>query len=241
MRRPTNRALLLAALATQAALTALAVPVFAAEPPSLAGTGNAGYVRDSSQRVVQSSAGDCWHTGTWTPADATIVGCDGVMAKAAAVPAPTPPAEPPPPPPPAPPPPPVAKPEPPLVVPPAPQPVSEKVTFDTDTFFDFDKAVLKQEGKNKLTELASRLSGMTVEVVVAVGHTDSIGSDSYNQKLSERRAQAVKNFLLTQNLPADRIYTQGKGEKQPVASNKTKEGRAKNRRVEVEVVGVRKR
>jgi OOP family OmpA-OmpF porin len=127
------------------------------------------------------------------------------------------------------------------VVPPAPQPVSEKVTFDTDTFFDFDKAVLKQEGKNKLTELASRLSGMTVEVVVAVGHTDSIGSDSYNQKLSERRAQAVKNFLLTQNLPADRIYTQGKGEKQPVASNKTKEGRAKNRRVEVEVVGVRKR
>lgn len=233
MLRPSNRALLLAALATQAAL---AVPAFAVEPPNLAGTGNSGYVRDSSQRVVQSSAGDCWHTGTWTPADATIVGCDGVMAKAAAVPAPTPPAEPPPPPPP-----PVTKPEPPLVVPPAPQPVSEKVTFDTDTFFDFDKAVLKQEGKNKLTELTTRISGMTVEVIVAVGHTDAIGTDAYNQKLSERRAKAVKDFLLTQNLPADRIYTQGKGEKQPEASNKTKEGRAKNRRVEVEVVGVRKR
>lgn len=233
MRRPSNRALLLAALASQAAW---AVPAFAAEPPSLADTGNAGYLRDSSQRAVLSSAGDCWHTGTWTPADATIVGCDGVMAKAAAVPAPTPPAEPPPPPPP-----PVAKPEPPLVVPPAPQPVSEKVTFDTDTFFDFDKSILKPEGKSKLTELASRLAGMTVEVVVAVGHTDAIGTDAYNQKLSERRAQAVKDFLLTQNLPADRIYTEGKGEKQPEASNKTKEGRAKNRRVEVEVVGVRKR
>ena len=232
MRRPPNRALLLAALATQAAL---AVPALAVEPPSLADTSNAGYVRDSSQRAVLSSAGDCWHTGTWTPADATIVGCDGVMAKAAAVPAPTPPAEPPPPPAP------TMQPEPPLVVPPPPQAVSEKVTFDTDTFFDFDKAVLKQEGKNKLTELASRISGMTVEVVVAVGHTDAIGSDAYNQKLSERRAMAVKDFLLTQNLPADRIYTEGKGEKQPEASNKTKEGRAKNRRVEVEVVGVRKR
>lgn len=237
MRRPSNRALLLAALAAQAAMV---VPAMAAEPPSLDGTGNTGYLRDSSQRVVQSSAGDCWHTGSWTPADATIIGCDGVMAKAAAVPAPTPPVEPPPPPPP-PPPPAVAKPEPPLVVPPAPQPVSEKVTFDTDTFFDFDKAVLKQEGKNKLTELISRISGMTVEVIVAVGHTDSIGAESYNQKLSERRAQAVKDFLLTQNLPAERIYTQGKGEKQPEASNKTKEGRSKNRRVEVEVVGVRKR
>lgn len=223
MRRPTNLALLLAVLAP---------PVFAADPPTLAGTGNMGYLRDSSDHVVQSSAGDCWHTGTWTPADATIVGCDGVMAKAAPIPAPAPPPEPPPPPP---------KPEAPLVVPPAPQPVSEKVTFDTDTFFDFDKAVLKQEGKNKLTELVARLSGMTIEVIVAAGHTDSVGTKSYNQKLSERRAKAVKDFLLTQNLPADRIYTQGKGETLPVASNKTKEGRAKNRRVEVEVVGLRKR
>lgn len=227
MRRPTNFVLLLASLTA---------PVFAADPPSLAGSNNSGYLRDSSQRVVQSSAGDCWHTGTWTPADATIIGCDGVLAKAAPIPAPSPPAAAP-----AVAPPPATKPEPPLVVPPPPQPVSEKVTFDTDTFFDFDKALLKQEGKNKLTELISRLSGMTVEVIVAVGHTDSVGSDAYNQKLSERRAQAVKDFLLTQNLPAERIYMQGKGEKQPVASNKTKDGRAKNRRVEVEVVGVRKR
>lgn len=224
MRRSTNLALLLATLT---------VPVFAADPPSLAGSDNAAYLRDSSQRVVQSSAGDCWHTGTWTPADATVIGCDGVLAKALPVPAPTPPDQPAPPP--------AAKPEPPLVVPPPPEPVSEKVTFDTDTFFDFDKALLKQDGKNKLTELVSRLSGITIEVIVAVGHTDSVGADAYNQKLSERRAQAVKDFLLTQNLPADRIYMQGKGEKQPVASNKTKDGRAKNRRVEVEVVGVRKR
>ena len=226
MRRSTNLALLLATLTA---------PAFAADPPSLAGSDNAGYLRDSSQHVVQSSAGDCWHTGTWTPADATVIGCDGVLAKAVPVPAPAPPAQPAPPP--------AAKPEPPLVVPPPPPspPVSEKVTFDTDTFFDFDKAVLKQEGKNKLTELVSRLSGMTVEVIVAVGHTDSVGSDAYNQKLSERRAQAVKEFLQTHNLPADRIYMEGKGEKQPVASNKNKDSRAKNRRVEVEVVGVRKR
>jgi OOP family OmpA-OmpF porin len=227
MRRPINLALLLATLTA---------PVFAAAPPSLAGSDNAGYLRDSSQHVVQSSAGDCWHTGTWTPADATVIGCDGVLAKAVPVPAPAPPAETTPPPPP-----PAVKPEPPLVVPPPPQPGSEKVTFDTDTFFDFDKAVLKQEGKNKLTELVSRLSGMTVEVIVAEGHTDSVGTDTYNQKLSERRAQAVKDFLLTQNLPAERIYIRGKGEKQPVGSNKTRHGRAKNRRVEVEVVGVRKR
>ena len=117
------------------------------------------------------------------------------------------------------------------------------MTFDTDTIFDFDKATLKPEGKGKrkLTELASRLNSMNIEVVLAVGHTDPIGSSRYNQKLSMRRAQSVKEFLQTQSIEPARIYTDGKGELEPLANNKTLDGRAQNRRVEVEVVGVRQR
>ncbi len=120
-------------------------------------------------------------------------------------------------------------------------PSSEKVTFEADTFFDFDKSVLKPAGKSKLSDLASKLQGIDIEVVVATGHTDSVGSDSYNMKLSLRRANAVKAFLVSKGIPEDRIFTAGKGETTPVASNKTREGRAQNRRVEVEVVGLRKK
>jgi len=76
-------------------------------------------------------------------------------------------------------------------------------------------------------------------VIIAVGHTDSVGTDAYNQKLSVRRAEAVKNYLTGKGIEKNRVYTEGKGEKQPVADNKTSEGRAKNRRVEIEVVGTR--
>ncbi len=81
---------------------------------------------------------------------------------------------------------------------------------------------------------------MNLEVIIAVGHTDSIGTDAYNQKLSIRRAESVKAYLQGKGIEANRIYTEGKGEKQPVADNKTAEGRAKNRRVEIEVVGTRR-
>jgi OOP family OmpA-OmpF porin len=166
----------------------------------------------------------CWRDGNWTPATA-LADCDGAL-KPPAPPAPAPaPVAPPPPPAPA-----------PAVVP---VPTSEKVTFAADAFFDFDKAVLKPEGKAKLDDLVSKMSGINLEVIIAVGHTDSVGSDAYNQKLSVRRSEAVKSYLVTKGVEKNRVYTEGKGEKQPVADNKTADGRAKNRRVEIEVVGTR--
>lgn len=125
------------------------------------------------------------------------------------------------------------------VVQPAPQPVSEKVSFAAEALFDFDRAVVKPEGKAGLDELMSKLQGMDTEVMIAVGHTDSVGSDAYNQTLSLRRADAVKAYLVSKGLDQARLYTEGKGETQPVADNATAEGRAKNRRVVIEVVGTR--
>jgi OOP family OmpA-OmpF porin len=172
----------------------------------------------------------CWRDGVWTPATG-LQGCDGV-------PVPTPPAPPPPPPAPAPAPAPVA-PAPPPAAAVVPAPTSEKVTFAADAFFDFDKSVLKPEGRAKLDDLTSKMSGLNLEVIIAVGHTDSVGTDSYNQRLSIRRSEAVKSYLVSKGVEKNRVYTEGKGEKQPVADNKTSEGRAKNRRVEIEVVGTR--
>lgn len=113
------------------------------------------------------------------------------------------------------------------------------MSFAADTFFDFDKTVVKPEGKSKLDGLIGQIKGIALEVVIAVGHTDSVGTDKYNNKLSQRRADAVKAYLVSKGIEPNRIYTEGKGEKQPVADNKTSEGRAKNRRVEIEVVGTR--
>ena len=224
-----------------AVLTGTALPAIGAEPPTAA----PGYLQDSNGRVVMSSAGACWHTGYWTPAQAVVVGCDGVLAKAVPIPPPAPRVEAPPAAQPAPPP---AVEAPPLVLPPtepapaaAKRPPTEKITLDTDTYFDFDKATLKPEGQRKLDEIATRLKQMELEVVVATGHTDSIGTENYNEILSRRRAAAVKNFLESRSLPADRIHIDAKGEKEPVASNASRDGRAKNRRVEVEVVGKKPR
>ena len=113
------------------------------------------------------------------------------------------------------------------------------MTYAADAFFDFNKAVVKAEGKAKLDDLVGKIKGVNLEVIIAVGHTDSVGTDAYNQKLSVARAEAVKAYLVSKGVEKNRVYTEGKGEKQPVADNKTAEGRAKNRRVEIEVVGTR--
>ena len=191
------------------------------------------YVQDARGVIARNPFGLCWRTGYWTPADA-VPGCDAPLCvepeklengKCVA-----------PPPPPAP----VAEPTPAPVVA-APVPTSEKVSYSADAFFDFDKAILKPAGKASLDELSAKLGDMNLEVIIAVGHTDSIGTDAYNQKLSIRRAEAVKAYLQGKGVDSNRIYTEGKGEGQPVADNKSSEGRAKNRRVEIEVVGTRSR
>jgi len=100
--------------------------------------------------------------------------------------------------------------------------------------------VIKPEGKSKLDDISNKVRGINLEVVIGIGHADSVGSDAYNQRLSVRRAEAVKAYLVSKGIEANRVYTEGKGEKQPVADNKTRDGRAKNRRTEIEVIGTRK-
>ena len=161
----------------------------------------------------------CWRDANWTPATAAV-GCDGAIVAPVAVP--------------------VAASAPaaaaPVVVP---VPAATKVTYAADAFFDFDKSVLKPAGKAKLDDLIAKVKGINLEVIIAVGHTDSIGTYKYNQALSIKRSEAVKAYLVSKGIEKNRVYTEGKGEKQPVADNKTKEGRSKNRRVEIEVVGTR--
>jgi OOP family OmpA-OmpF porin len=122
----------------------------------------------------------------------------------------------------------------------APAKAAAKVTLNADALFDFDKSALKPAAITSLNSLAGKVKSLTLEVIVAVGHTDSVGTDAYNQKLSIRRAEAVKKHLVSQGIEAKRIYVEGKGESQPVADNKTAEGRSKNRRVQIEAIGTRK-
>jgi OOP family OmpA-OmpF porin len=165
----------------------------------------------ASGQVWKNSSGQCWRNANWTPASAAP-GCDGAIAAPAA---------------------PAAKLE-------APKPTVVKVNYAADTLFDFDKSVIKPAGKQALDSLAGKISNMLFEVAIVIGHTDSVGTEEYNLKLGTRRAAAVKAYLISKGVPATRIYTDSKGEKQPVASNATAEGRAKNRRVEIEVVGTTK-
>ncbi len=182
--------------------------------------------RSANGETWKNSTGLCYRDSNWTPATAAP-DCDGAIKPA---PAPAPVAQ-------------APAPAPKAAPAPAPAPAApaaaSKITYAADTFFDFDKAVLKKEGKAKLDDLVSKIKTINLEVIIAVGHTDSVGSDAYNQKLSVRRSEAVKAYLVSKGIEKNRVYTEGKGEKQPVADNKTAQGRAKNRRVELEVVGTR--
>ena len=191
-----------------------------------------GYLTDARGGIVKDPFGLCWRTGFWTPALANAE-CDpdlvpkaapAAPAKPAAAPAPAKPAA-------------AAAPAKPAAA--APRPTTEKVTLAADALFDFDKAVIKSDAKAKLDDLVAKLKAINLEVIIAIGHTDSVGSAAYNQKLSLKRAEAVKAYIISKGIEPNRVYTEGKGEKQPIADNKTKAGRAKNRRVEIEVVGTR--
>ena len=187
--------------------------------------GNTGYVLDSRGDVVKDPFGLCWRTGYWTPALA-IAECDPDLVKKEAAAAEAAPA----------------------AAAATPKPAQQKISLAADALFDFNKAVLRSEGKAKLDELANQVKAIKLEVIIAVGHADRFGGVAYNQKLSEKRAAAVKEYLVSKGVEPNRVYTEGKGKSQP----KTKPNECKgaksakvvaclqpDRRVDIEVIGTK--
>jgi outer membrane protein OmpA-like peptidoglycan-associated protein len=109
------------------------------------------------------------------------------------------------------------------------------ITFDNAILFDFGRADLRPQVQSDLRQLASSLQSYPDHDAVIVGHTDNVGSDGFNQGLSERRANAVSNFLAANGVSMGRMRTVGMGESQPIATNETAEGRQLNRRVEIAI------
>jgi OOP family OmpA-OmpF porin len=209
---------------------------------SFAATPGNNIVRSAVYNSTAGISGNlCYRTGYWTPSMA-IIGCDpDLVPKPVAAPAPTPAPAPAPAPRMAP------TPTPGPAPAPAPAPGVQKITLASKALFDFDKAVLKPEGKAAIdSEIISKLSGVQrLELVLVTGHTDRIGTQAYNQKLSERRADAVRDYLVSKGVPRDKIETLGMGKTQPVpgvvcnmtAMKELIACLAPNRRVEVEVKG----
>lgn len=166
----------------------------------------------------RNASGQCWRNSSWTPATAHKE-CDGAILSPKTIETP------------------------PVIYPPAspsvkPTPLeSSKVSFNADALFDFDKTTLKSQGKLSLDNLILIIKNISIETIISIGHTDSVGTDTYNKNLSLRRAEAVKSYLISKGMNKDLIYTEGKGESKPIATNKTSDGRKKNRRVEIEVIG----
>lgn len=190
------------------------------------------YLHDSEHEVVKSGTGLCWHSD-FGPPPAPSAECDpnyvAAAAPPAAAPAPAAPVQ-------------VA------ALPPAPRPVAEKLTLDADTLFDFDKAVLRPAGRDALDAFVGKLKDISPDTIMTIGYADRIGSERYNQSLSERRAAAVKAYMVSLGVDGARIYTEGKGETQPV----TKPGECAgpksakviaclqpDRRVDIEVIGTK--
>ena len=209
----------LSKLAFIAATAVMAASAMAQSVPASRQAVNDNWVNGTGEWVWMNGTNElCWRDAFWTPATANAK-CDGALVVQAPVP-PTP------------------------VPPPAPVISSQKITYQADTLFDFDKAILKPGGKEKMDDLASKIGDLNLEVVVATGYTDRIGSDKYNDRLSLRRAQAVKAYLVSKGIEANRIYTEGKGKRNPVTTGCNQKNRkaliaclAPDRRVEVEVVG----
>ena len=193
---------------------------------------NDGYWVDSAGSIVKSGYGGCWHNIFWTPAMA-VAGCDPVAAKDEAQPTPK-----------------VS-----AIQPPAPQPAQvqvkippTKVYLSEEDLFTFDEAVLKPKGKVMLDSLVHDLEGTKYEAINVVGYTDRIGSAEYNQKLSLRRADEVKDYLVSKGIPSDRIKAEGKGKMQPITKITDCRGMTKvstiaclqpDRRTEVTVDGIK--
>jgi OmpA-OmpF porin, OOP family len=213
------------------AVAAAFSPAMAAERPF---SGRAGYIVDSQNVPVTSGSGHCLKTNYWTPALA-VEPCDPVPRKVVLAPepkpAPPPQAAPPPPP------------------PPAPKVVIQNIDLSTDTLFAFDQAALAPEGKSVLDNLARELNAVRYDNITLVGHADRIGTPEYNMKLSERRANAVKEYLATEaRVPPERISVEPKGATEPVTrreecrglpAEEVKACLAPDRRVKVEVTGTK--
>ncbi|HWA36545.1 MAG TPA: OmpA family protein [Burkholderiales bacterium] len=195
-----------------------------------------GYVTSVGDAIpVTDGFGNCWRVGDWTPGMAAAP-CHAV-ARAQAAPVPVVRAEPP-------------APAPAPIAAPAAPPVLQRITLSTDVLFEFNKAQLRPGAHEKLDELAQTMQGAEVDRIVAIGHADRIASEQYNQELSQRRADAVKEYLVQKGVDPQRVQADGRGESEPVAQcAKMGPERASNqklvsclqpdRRVEIEVLGHR--
>jgi OOP family OmpA-OmpF porin len=187
-------------------------------------TEGSGYVGDMNKHYVTDGFGNCVRTGTWSK-DQASAECDPDLVVKAPEPAPEP--EPV-----------AAAMEAPAPAPVVPQTVTKDISLGSSALFDVNKASLKPEGMAELDDFAASLGAMSsIESIEIVGHTDSTGADSYNQMLSEKRANSVRDYLESKGVDPSLMSASGRGETQPVADNTTREGRAQNRRVEISVKG----
>lgn len=180
---------------------------------TLAGTAPAatpGYVTNSGNQVWTSPYGLCWKTTDWTPEKAAAP-CDAVRTVQVASPPPVAVA-----------PPPAPAPTPLVTAPPPQPPVIEQISLSSDVLFAFNKAELRPEGQKKIDEIAGRLKGANVQLINAIGHADRIGSDQYNQQLSEKRAAAVKEYLSQKGIETSKVRSEGRGESDPVTGDQCK-------------------